>query len=423
MRPGSEDEVARAVVSAGPRGVIARGQGRSYGDAAINAGGSVLDTGQLTGISIEGNTVRVGAGTRLDTLIECLLAHGLFVPVTPGTRFVTAGGLIAADVHGKNHHASGSWGHHTRALRLIDGTGVVRDLTPDGPTSAEFWATVGGMGLTGVITEVTFSAIPVKSNAVLVNNQRYPALDEVMLALEEADATSTYSVAWLDAVGLAGSLGRGIVSTGRHADDGVTASTPPKPRLAVPWRPRFNAISRPAIGAANNAWYLWSGRPQRDKKTSLWSYFYPLDGIADWNRAYGTRGFVQYQFVVPDHARSVIATALATLRNSGCPSSLVVLKRFGEGNPGPLSFPMPGWTLALDIPVTSALGRVLDTLDTTVEEAGGRHYLAKDARMSRRAMRAGYPRLHDWLRVRDRLDPERAFQSDLGRRLDLITHG
>jgi len=240
-----------------------------------------------------------------------------------------------------------------------------------------------------------------------------------MFALEEADATSTYSVAWLDAVGLAGALGRGIVSTGRHADDGVTASTAPKPRLGVPWRPQVTAVSPPAIGVANNAWYLWAGRAQRDKKTPLWTYFYPLDGIREWNRAYGSRGFVQYQIVIPDHARDVIATALTTLRDAGCPSSLVVLKRFGAGNPGPLSFPMPGWTLALDIPATTALSRILDALDTTVEEAGGRHYLAKDARMSRRALRTGYPRLEEWMRVRDRLDPERAFQSDLGRRLDL----
>ena len=415
------DDVVEVIRSRRERGVVARGEGRSYGDAAQNAGGVVVDVRALDDLHVRGTSVRVGAGMRLGPLIEALLPQGLFVPVTPGTRYVTVGGLVAADVHGKNHHSAGSWGHHIQQLRLVDGTGAMRTLAPHGPDPDAFWATVGGMGLTGVITEVTFTALPVNSSRIAVTTSRHGSLAEVRHALREADVHAEYSVAWIDCLD---AQGRGIVSTGRHMDDGHLDPRPPSPRLGIPSDVPLGVVTRPTVGLFNQAWFRWSGRPRSDVPTSLWSYFYPLDGVTDWNRLYGKRGFIQYQIAVPDDAEDVIDEALQTLRTAGSPSFLAVLKRFGNGNEGPLSFPLPGWTLALDIPATIPdLAQALDALDRSVASAGGRHYLAKDSRMSSAALRAGYPRIDDWLRVRSRLDPHQVFQSDLGRRLSLTAPG
>jgi len=421
-----EDQVAQAIREAGRRGVLARGAGRAYGDAAMNAGGALLDLSNVDHLRTEGDRITVGAGAVLNDVIDVLLAQGLFVPVSPGTSFVTFGGLIAADVHGKNHHRSGSWGHHVESLRIVDGLGIPRTLTPDGEDAEHFWATVGGMGLTGVVTELTFRAIPVSSPSMSVTTTPYDALEDVMYGLRQADETSTYSVAWIDSVGASGRLGRGIVSTGEHASDEHASDEHPRgsmttrQRISVPVTPPLNLLGRASISLFNEIWMRISGRPRIAQTQPLRSFFYPLDGVGHWNRLYGPAGFVQYQVVVPDHAAEVIGVILSRLKQVGSPSFLSVLKRFGSGNPGPLSFPEPGWTLALDLPAGNpALGAALDALDGIVLEAGGRHYLAKDARASAEAIRRGYPRLADWERVRSRMDPGRVFASDLARRLRL----
>lgn len=422
MRPQDEDSVADAIAQAGPRGILARGAGRAYGDAAMNAGGTILDLGNLNGLTIDGDRVTVGAGARLTDVIETLLGAGLFVPVSPGTSHVTMGGLAAADVHGKNHHRAGSWGHHIDGLRLVDGLGRVRNLSPDGDDPAAFWATVGGMGLTGVITEVSFRAIPVTSDQMTVSTTPYSDLHGVMQGLRAADDASTYSVAWIDSVGIRGRLGRGIVSTGEHAE-GTSASAHRRrtsPRASVPVQPPVNLLGRHSIGLFNETWMRISGRPRRSHAQSLRSFFYPLDGVGHWNRLYGPAGFIQYQVVVPDDSQQVIHQILADLKEAGAPSFLTVLKRFGAANPAPLSFPQPGWTIALDLPAGNPrLAATLDRLDDMVLDAGGRHYLAKDSRVTRGRFVRGYPRLAEWEAARSAMDPGAIFVSDLSRRLDL----
>lgn len=412
--------VSETIASAPPRGILARGLGRSYGDAAANAGGLVLDCSALDSLDITGTQVTAGAGLRLADLIDRLLAQGLFVPVTPGTSQVTVAGLIAADVHGKNHHVDGSWGQHVTSLDLVDGTGTLRTLTPQQP---EFWATVAGMGLTGVITSATFTAIEVPSAMMRVTTRSFTHLDDVMNAMREADRSARYSVAWIDSVGLTGRLGRGIVSTAEHAD---VPSTPRPVRSRVAGRRGVPATLPPgllnslSVGAFNEMWWRVQGRTRQDALQSIGSYFHPLDGVADWNRIYGPAGMVQYQFVVPDDAEELIGIALDRLRAAHAPSFLSVLKRFGPGNDAPLSFPMPGWTLALDLPAGNPqLPHALAELDALVLEAGGRHYLAKDAHMTHEAVVLGYPRLAEWRRVRDHFDPHGVFHSDLDRRVEL----
>lgn len=417
------DHVVELMQSAPERGILARGMGRSYGDAASNGGGIVIDTAALNDISIDGTRVRVGAGVVLADLIDHLLRHGLFVPVTPGTSQVSVAGLVATDVHGKNHHVDGSWGHHVTAIDLVDGSGALRTLTPEGDDSEDFWATVAGMGLTGVITSVTFTAIEVPSSSMRVTTRPWRDLGELMQAMHEADRSARYSVAWIDSVGLTGPLGRGIMSTAEHADESLNGShTAPKPRTrpSIPDIVPSGVLSRLSVGAFNEMWWRVSGRPRTDAIESIGSYFHPLDGVADWNRIYGRAGMVQYQFVVPDGASEVIGMALNRLRNANAPSFLTVLKRFGPGNRAPLSFPMPGWTLALDLPAGNLrLPAALAELDAIVLDAGGRHYLAKDAHMSAEAVRRGYPRLDEWRAVRRRLDPHALFHSDLDRRVAL----
>jgi len=417
------EEVSELVRSAPQRGILARGMGRSYGDAASNGGGIVIDTAALNDVAVDGTTVRVGAGVVLADLIDELLRRGLFVPVTPGTSQVSIAGLVATDVHGKNHHIDGSWGHHVTAIDIVDGTGALRTLTPNGDDPDDFWATVAGMGLTGVITSVTFTAIEVPSAHMRVTTTPFRDLDDLMHAMREADRGARYSVAWIDSVGLTGPLGRGILSTAEHAEapqHGAHAAPKSRTRPSIPDIVPSSVLSRLSVGAFNEMWWRVSGRPRTDAIESISSYFHPLDGVADWNRIYGPAGMVQYQFVVPDDASEVVDIALRRLRDANAPSFLTVLKRFGPGNRAPLSFPMPGWTLALDLPAGNPrLPATLADLDSIVLDAGGRHYLAKDAHMTVDAVRRGYPRLGEWRMVRDRMDPHGVFHSDLDRRVAL----
>lgn len=427
----SAEEVSDAVMRAGNRGIVARGAGRSYGDAAQNGGGSLLDLSALSHawLSPDGALVTVGAGLRLDALMRWLLPQGLMVPVSPGTGRVTVGGMVAADVHGKNHHVEGSFGSHIASLALVDGRGEQRTLTPEQP---EFWATVGGMGLTGVITSVDFRPMRVDTAYAVVDVERFARLEALMEAMREQDLRRRYTVAWLDNVGAGGSIGRGILATGENAGmsdlDPQRAIDPlwsgPDHVLQAPRAAPSGLLNRASVGAFNAAWYAWEGRPRTADIQHFTRFFHPLDRVGRWNRMYGREGFIQYQFVVPDDAAQVVPDVLAGLHRAGAPSFLTVLKRFGQGNPAPLSFPMPGWTLALDLPARArGLRDALPGLDRMVVEAGGRFYLAKDAHANPRSFAAGYPRLDEWRRCRDALDPERRFVSDLARRLELVAPG
>ena len=412
-----------AALTSGAR-VIPRGLGRSYGDAAQVSGGVVLENRELTGvgdIAVDG-VVRVGAGVSIDELLSLAIPHGWFVPVTPGTRQVTLGGAVAADVHGKNHHRDGSIGDHVLEMRLVTPRGartVSPTLEPD-----LFWATIGGMGLTGVITSVTLRLIRIETDEVLVDTTRYDDLDGVMSAMASGDEGYHYSVAWVDCMTRGASMGRGVLTRGEHARrvdlPDATLLAPSPARLRVPLDAPSGLLNPLSIRLFNEAWYRRAPAHREGERQSLGTFFHPLDGVGDWNRLYGRRGFVQYQFCVADHRSECVVRAIERLSSSGVPSFLAVLKRFGPANHGMLSFPVEGWTLALDLPVgPSALPGVLDDLDEMVMEAGGRVYLAKDARLTPGAARVMYPRLAEFDRVKSEVDPENVLTSDLARRLHL----
>jgi decaprenylphospho-beta-D-ribofuranose 2-oxidase len=436
VHPDVVDQTMKTMTSAsGPgleRGLIARGLGRSYGDAAQNAGGTVVDTTWLDAVhrvDLVNGLITVGAGVSLETLMERFVPMGWFVPVTPGTRMVTVGGAIAADIHGKNHHRDGAFCSHVTRMTLVTPTGTV-ELSPRSDPDL-FWATAGGMGLTGVITDATLQMIPVDTSYLLVDTERAADLDDVMDKMVTGDAGYRYSVAWIDCQATGNRLGRSVLTRGDHArlhdlparlrlDPDRARAFRPRTRLTVPITPPSGLLNPLTVGAFNEFWFRKAPRHQVAKPHHMTGFFHPLDGVGSWNRLYGRAGFLQYQFVVADQQGETVRRVIERLSVLKLASFLAVLKRFGPGDPGPLSFPMAGWTLALDLPVGfDHLDSLLDELDQLVLAAGGRVYLAKDSRVSPEAFAAMYPRLDEWRAVRRRVDPDGVLRSDLGRRLGL----
>ncbi|MGD9705297.1 MAG: FAD-binding protein [Acidimicrobiia bacterium] len=416
------------LVHVGPRGALVRGFGRSYGDAAQNGGGTVLQlAGRVDDILLDEDTgvVTVPGGISLDELLRVVVPRGWFVPVTPGTRTVTMGGAIACDIHGKNHHSDGSFGVHVRSLTLLLSDGTTTVLTPES-TPALFWATVGGMGLTGVILSASVQLLPIETSRLVVDTDRVANLDRVLGLMTEGDAAYRYSVAWIDLLAKGASLGRSVLTRGDHArlselDPAAGASLQfrPSPLIGVPPRvPRV--LNHLSVAAFNEVWYRKAPLHRRGEVQTISQFFHPLDAVRNWNRLYGAAGLVQYQFLVPFGEEDALRSVVERLAGSGTASFLAVLKRFGAGDAAPLSFPAPGWTLALDLPATRRVGRLLYDLDELVLGAGGRHYLAKDAHMTPAALRAGYPRLAEWQAIRAKADPSGVWVSDLARRLHLI---
>lgn len=411
------------------RGVLARGLGRSYGDAAQNAGGCVVSMTGLAGIAaidVPGARVTVDAGISLAALIGRLLPLGLFPAVTPGTRYVTVGGAIAADIHGKNHHRDGSFCQHVESLELLTPAGEQAVATPEANPDL-FWATAGGMGLTGVILRATLRLLRVETDRVRVDIERAADLGDAMARMESGDAGYRYSVAWIDCLAGGRRLGRSVLMRGDHASRDElepsertrAPSLAGEPRLAAPrWAPP--GLLRPStVRAFNELWFRSAPKEERGRLEPLERFFYPLDAVRGWNRLYGPRGLIQYQLAVPAGRDEAVRAALERLRSGRCPSFLAVLKRFGPAS-GMLSFPLPGWTLALDVPADAdGLAGLLDDLDEIVAEADGRVYLAKDSRLRPELLRTMYPELGRWRRVRAEADPGGLMRSDLSRRLGL----
>ncbi len=407
--------------------LIARGNGRAYGDAALNPC-CTLDMrrqDRLIDFDPESGLLVCEAGLLLTDLIDIYLPRGWFVPVTPGTRFVTIGGMVAADVHGKNHHVHGSFGQHVLWLDLALADGSIRRCSQD-ENADLFHATIGGMGLTGIILAVAFHLRPVETDLVHQTLLKAGDLDEVM-DLFEAHAGATYSVAWIDCLATGRNLGRSLLMTGEHlraedlpASRGKRAFGDRKrSRLSVPMDLPGFALNRFSVSAFN-ALYHARGRAG-ESIVGLEPYFYPLDAIGNWPRIYGRSGFLQYQFVLPlESSRQGMRTILNRIAASGHGSFLAVLKLFGAApiRPGSLSFPLEGYTLALDFPASVASFNLFLELDAMVLDFGGRLYLAKDARAGSAMMRH-YPELETFRLVRGRFDPTRHFSSLQSQRLGL----
>lgn len=420
--PRSEEDVARELASG--EAMIARGLGRSYGDAAQLSGGVVLANRGLSHIGpVVDGVVMVGAGASFDELLSNTLPRGWFVPVTPGTRHVTIGGAVAADVHGKNHHLDGSFANHVRSMRLVTPEGAFR-LSPNEEPEL-FWTTMGAMGLTGVVTSVELNLTRVETNQMVVDTNRFNDLESVMTEMRLRDGDYHYSVAWVDCMTAGKTMGRSILTRACHATadevDRPRLDPPGSARLSIPFRAPSFVLNPWSVRAFNQLWYRRAPRHEVKALVPLDTFFHPLDGVRDWNRLYGRRGFVQYQFCVPDGNADTISHVIERLNWSKVASFLAVLKRFGPANPAPLSFPLAGWTLALDLPVGSVkLPTLLDELDAVVVKANGRVYLAKDSRLRPDYIPLMYPRLEEFLRVKSGVDPRNQLTSDLARRLGLV---
>ncbi|SDU80987.1 decaprenylphospho-beta-D-ribofuranose 2-oxidase [Microlunatus sagamiharensis] len=433
-------DAVSALRSSAGRGVTPRGLGRSYGDAAQNSGGATLDLTHLdkilaVDVAAEPATVTVQAGVSIDTLMKALLPFGLWVPVLPGTRQVTIGGAIAADVHGKNHHTQGSFGNHVRSLDLLTPDGSVRTLTRPTGGSWEgldddgrlFWTTIGGMGLTGAIVAAVVELQRVETAYFTVDTDRCSDIDDLMARMSEGDEDYNYSVAWFDAVTRGKHMGRAVLTRGDKAR--LSQLEPKQRRDPLKFAaPSFGTIpevfpnrmvNKLTAKAFSEFWYRKAPQHRVGELQNITQFFHPLDIVAEWNRLYGPNGFLQYQFAVPFDQPETFKRCFEMIVTSGHLSCLNVLKRFGPGNLSPLSFPMPGWTLTVDLPIEPGLDRLCDALDEEVVGAGGRVYLAKDSRLTAQRFRQMYPRLDDFLSVRNAVDPQHLFSSDLARRLEI----
>jgi decaprenylphospho-beta-D-ribofuranose 2-oxidase len=422
----------RLLDQVGPRGAIARGLGRSYGDPAQNGGGTVFRLrpgADPIRLHSDTGTVTVDAGVSLDELLRVIIPLGWFVPVSPGTRFVTVGGAIASDIHGKGHHIDGSFGAHVSEMEMLLADGRLVTITAASDPEL-WWATIGGMGLTGIIVRATFDLIPIETQHILVVSERVPNFDELLARMVADDHLYRYSVAWIDLIATGKHLGRAALGRGNHATlDDLREHHPRSVSHPLDFDPPAfpdvppgvpNVLNRYAVRGFNELWYRKTPKMHRGTET-LTGFFHPLDMVGRWNRLYGRRGFLQYQFVVPFDAVETLRTIVARVAAGGDAGFVNVLKRFGAESGGMLSFPQPGWTLTVDFPAgASGLGALLDGLDHLVLDAGGRHYLAKDATAGPDIIRAGYPRLDEWKSIRNRVDPSGRWASDQARRLDLI---
>ncbi|GAA0947012.1 FAD-binding oxidoreductase [Kribbella koreensis] len=415
--------------------VTVRGAGCSYGDAALPGQGIVLDmTARNRVLSFDGlrGVVVVEAGVTLGDLMDQVLPLGWAVPVLPGTAKITVGGALASDVHGKNHPGAGSFGQHVLWLSLLDSEGMVTELSagqdPDG-----FWATLGGMGLTGVILKAAIQLQPVETGWARQRRRRTRSLDETIavlreLAVRQETDPNLHVVAWLDTHTPGPRLGRGLIDETQPAQlSDLPRGVPPDPdrRRSAAGRPVRSlpgpgVVFGPTIAAASLArWHFTGARDGR--LLPLMSALCPLDRADAWPAAFGRSGLVQYQFAIPSEATPVLRRVLAFLVGSRMSPALTTLKNLGFGTAGPLSFPLHGWTLAADLPARWLRdGRTLRTLDAMVAEAGGRIYLAKDSTVDPDLIPEMYPRLKTWQRTRDRLDPDRRFTSGLAERLHLL---
>lgn len=406
---------------------IARGLGRCYGDASLGAHMlSALPLDRFLGFDPQTGWLDCEAGLSYRDLLEVFVPKGWFPPVTPGTKFVTLGGALASDVHGKNHHVDGSFSRHVESFELISARGETLPCSRQ-ENSDWFWATAGGMGLTGLIRSLRLRLRPIESAWIRQEALRARNLEEI-LALFEQFSAATYSVAWIDSLAGGRQAGRSILLQGEHARlDELPPALRRAPlglnvpsRLSVPFDFPAFALNPWNLRLFNALYYYKQLRPRVSSLVHYDRYFYPLDVLHHWNRVYGRRGFVQYQLAIPQAAgQEGIREILRRVRGSGTGSFLSVLKLFGESDPGWMSFPIPGYTLAMDFPVRKALFGFLDELDRLVADYGGRIYLTKDARLAPEMLGRMYPQTERFKAFLDAHDPQQQIRSRQAERLGL----
>ena len=423
---GSSQEIINLIKKYQTSSLITRGLGRSYGDAAQLKDDFVLNLSFSNRISLSGNQLTVGGGVSISKLLEVIVPMGYFLPVSPGSAEVTIGGAVAADVHGKNHHKYGSLGNHVSKILLIDGKGDIKEIKPKLERSDEnnkfFWATIGGMGLTGIILEVTISLIKIETSLMKVDTFICNELETLMDLMRSKDQEYSYSVAWVDSLH---KKNRGVLTCGEHAKledlDNNYLDLLSYDSKNLGTAPRFmpnGILNKLTVKAFNEFWFRKSGAIEENSIQKISQFFHPLDGVSNWNRIYGSQGFYQYQFVVPDDKTYFIEKTLYKLKKCSAYSFLTVLKRFGKSNNAFLSFPQPGWTLAVDLPGSNVnLLGVLEELDIELASLGGKIYLAKDSRQTAEMFKKTYSSYKEWRSVKNEIDPENIFQSDLSRRL------
>jgi len=433
-RPETRADMVRAVAeSRGGDGVLAYGLGRSYGDTALNQGRVVMTTRLDRMLAFDPATgwLKAEAGVSIEEILRVFVPRGFFPPVTPGTKFVTLGGALACDVHGKNHHVDGSISNHVRSFELLTASGEVVEVRRE--THPELWkATVGGLGLTGVVLSVELRLTPIAGPWIEMESVRVEDLDHFFSVSAESSAF-THTVGWIDCVTTGKAMGRGIFMRGRHARQGIETKKSLLGRvidaadrvLDVPVDGPGWLLNQATVKAFNEVYFRKHPRGMKTSVVHYEPFFYPLDAVRHWNRIYGKRGFLQYQMVLPKVPdQRPLREILGAITRSGFGSFLAVIKEFGPTDNGWLSFPTPGVTLALDFPNHGApLLELLERLDAITVEAGGRVYLGKDARVSRESFRRMYPEWEAWKAARDAVDPKGVFRSTMGERLGLVTPG
>lgn len=427
-RPEKRRSVAEILANTHQPHFIARGLGRSYGDVSVNPGGGVINTTRLDRMLTfdeKAGVLECEAGVSLEDILETFVPRGWFLPVTPGTKFVTVGGAIANDVHGKNHHVDGSFGEHVDRFALLTPKGDVVNCSPS-ENQDVFWATVGGVGLTGVILTAVIRLQPISSAYIKVDYRQCQNIDTVLAAIRETDDKYKYSVAWVDCLSKGKKLGRSVLMSGDHISSkdlsaryGNPLSIPKKFQPNVPFNLPGILLNPLFIGAFNS--FFYSVHPSRQGQIVDYDkYFYPLDSIHNWNRGYGKDGFSQYQATFPHEGVEGLVKLLEKLSRSGRASFLAVLKRMGPGSEGMLSHPIDGWTLTLDIPVKSGLAPFLNECDELVAKYGGRLYTAKDASTRAEVFEAMYPRLGEFQAIKAKVDPAGKLSSRLARRCGIV---
>lgn len=421
--PESIDDLREIIKSVGNRGGIARGSGMSYGDQPMNSDGDVIQPlfreGNIENPNSNG-IITVPSSITFAELLERVVPLGWFMPVVPGTSFVTIGGAIAADIHGKNHYRKSSIASHIKSITLMLANGETIRCSETEEASI-FWATVGGLGLTGIVIEATIQLSRIRSSKVQVSRKSFGNFSDLFEAMKSQVNRSEYSVAWLDLISK-NNFGRGILETANH----VTSNPHPefsyiaKPTLPLPNHLADTFLRRSTVKAYNSLRFLSASKTETIRKTELTTFMHPLDKVRNWNRLYGKSGIIQWQIAVPEVSEHTLFDVIDSIGKAKVPAFLVVLKKLGASNQAPLSFPMQGWTLAVDFPANyKRIYRFLDSLDQELMQAGGRIYLAKDARLDPELIPKMYPDLDEWKSIRQNIDPDRRWQSDFSRRLNL----